>query len=98
MRFGNAVHHIKDNLFEPPPLFKEIQKISGTTDQEMFQVYNMGHRFEAYCKTDAVDSLISIAKSFGIEAQEIGRTEPSKLPEKKNHLDITLAGTTLAYS
>ena len=98
MRFGNAVHHIKDNLFEPPALFKEIQKVSGTTDQEMFQVYNMGHRFEAYCTTDAVDSLISIAKSFDIEAQEIGRTEASKLPEKKNHLDITFAGTTLAYS
>mgnify|MGYP003705844203 FL=1 len=98
MRFGHAVHHIKDNLFAPPALFKEIQKVSGTTNQEMYQVYNMGHRFEAYCTPDAVDSLISIAKSFDIEAQEIGRTEPSKLKDDQNHLDIDVKGNILAYS
>ena len=47
LRFGNQVHHIKNDLFEPPPLFREIQKVSQTSDEEMHQVYNMGHRFES---------------------------------------------------
>ena len=65
-------------MFESPPLFQEIQKVSGTSDQEMHQVYNMGHRFEAYCEPEAVDALISIGSSFGIEAKRVGYTEESR--------------------
>jgi len=96
-RFGNQVHHIKDNLFESPPLFQEIQKVSGTSDQEMYQVYNMGHRFEAYCEPEAVDALIGIGNSFGLEAKRVGYTEESKKEDRSNHLEIKLDGKTLAY-
>jgi phosphoribosylformylglycinamidine cyclo-ligase len=97
MRFGTHVHHIKDNLFCPPPLFREIQKASGTTDQEMYQVYNMGHRFEVYCQPNAVDQIISISKSYNIDAQLIGRTEKSSKDDNKNHLTIKTEQVELNY-
>ena len=97
LRFGNQVHHIKNDLFEPPPLFREIQKVSQTSDEEMHQVYNMGHRFEAYCQPEAVDSLISVGNSFGLETKVVGFTEESKKEDKSNHLDIILQDKTLSY-
>ena len=97
MRFGTQVHHIKDNLFAPPPLFKEIQKVSETSDEEMHQVYNMGHRLEAYCKPEVAEDLIGIANQFGIQAQVIGRTESSQNGDDSNHLTIQLANQTLRY-
>jgi phosphoribosylformylglycinamidine cyclo-ligase len=97
MRFGTQVHHIKDNLFAPPPLFKEIQKVSETSDEEMHQVYNMGHRLEAYCKPEVAEDLIGIANQFGIQAQVIGRTESSQNGDDSNHLTIQLAKQTLRY-
>ena len=97
MRFGTQVHHIKDNLFAPPPLFKEIQKVSETSDEEMHQVYNMGHRLEAYCKPEAAEDLIGIANQFGVQAQVIGRTESSQNGDGSNHLSIQLANQTLRY-
>lgn len=97
MRFGTNVHHIKDNLFTPPPLFREIQRVSGTTDREMHQVYNMGHRFEIYCEPEVVDRIISISKEFQIEAQLIGRTESSTQPNQNNHLTIENDNFQLKY-
>ena len=97
MRFGTNVHHIKDNLFSPSPLFREIQKASGTTDQEMYQVYNMGHRFEVYCHPNAVDQIVSISKSYNIDAQLIGRTEKSLKDDNKNHLTIKTEQIELNY-
>ena len=97
MRFGTNVHHIKDNLFSPPPLFQEIQRVSGTTDKEMHQVYNMGHRFEVYCKAEAVEEIIGISKSYNIEAQVIGRTEKSNKENSQNHLTIKTDKFQLTY-
>ena len=83
LRFGSGVHHIKDNLFPVPPLFAEIQKASGTTDEEMHQVYNMGHRLEAYCSEEQSRQVIEISQSFGIDAQVIGRTEASERTDRQ---------------
>ena len=97
MRFGTNVHHVKDNLFKIPPLFAEIQKASGTTDEEMYQVYNMGHRLEVYCTHQHAEEVIAIASSFGIEAQVVGRTEPSDRPNQENHITIRNPGMELSY-
>ena len=97
MRFGTNVHNIKDNLFSPPPLFQEIQRVSGTTDKEMHQVYNMGHRFEIYCKDEAIEEIIGISKSYNIEAQVIGRTEKSNKENSQNHLTIKTDKFQLTY-
>ena len=97
MRFGAGVHHLKDNLFAPPPLFREIQRVSGTTDEEMHQVYNMGHRLEAYCKPQVAEDLIGLAGQFGIDARIIGRTESSERKDGANHLTLRLPNKTLSY-
>ena len=66
---------IKDALMPIPPIFKAIQKASKTSDEEMFRVYNMGHRLELYCPDDFAQTVIECSESFGINAKVIGRTE-----------------------
>jgi phosphoribosylformylglycinamidine cyclo-ligase len=74
---GN-VRVIKDNLFEPPLIFKLIQEASGSDDKEMYQVFNMGCRMEIYTDEDFASSIIDAAKSFNIDAQIIGRVGASE--------------------
>jgi phosphoribosylformylglycinamidine cyclo-ligase len=75
LHFVNNVHIIKNNLFPITPLFKLIQEQSGTAFQEMYQVFNMGHRMEIYVDESIAQSIIDIAKSFNVAAQIIGRVE-----------------------
>ncbi len=75
LHFVNHVHIIKNNLFPIPPLFKLIQEQSGTAFQEMYQVFNMGHRMEIYVDESIAQNIIDIAKSFNVAAQIIGRVE-----------------------
>jgi phosphoribosylformylglycinamidine cyclo-ligase len=97
LRFGTGVHIVKDALMPVPPIFKAIQKASGTSDEEMFRVYNMGHRMELYCAVDAAASLVAVAKDHGIEAAVIGRTERSNRPDGANHLTIHANGCEYRY-
>ncbi|MCK9641323.1 MAG: AIR synthase-related protein [Prolixibacteraceae bacterium] len=76
LHFVEDVHVIKDRLFDIPELFRVIQQQSGTDWHEMYKVFNMGHRFEIYADAEAAGEIISISKSFGIDAQIIGRVEP----------------------
>ncbi len=75
LKFIENKHIIKDNLFPTPPLFKMIQEESGTSDKEMYQVFNMGSRLEIYTNENFAQELISASKSFDINAQIIGRVE-----------------------
>ena len=68
---------IKDNLFPVPPLFKTIHEQSGTDWAEMYKVFNMGHRLEVYLSPEHAEQVIEISKSFGIDAQIVGRVEES---------------------
>lgn len=68
---------VKDNLFEPPIIFKLIQEASKATDKEMYQVFNMGTRMEIYTNEKDADAMISVAKKFGVDAKVIGRVEAS---------------------
>ncbi len=77
---GN-VRVIKDNLFEPPLIFKLIQQASGADDKEMYQVFNMGCRMEIYTDEDFASSIIDAAKQFNIDAQIIGSVEASDKKE-----------------
>ena len=85
---------IKDNLFTPPPVFELIEKSSGSTPKEMFQVFNMGCRLEIYTDADAADDIIAIAQGFGIEARIIGRVEHA---DQKN-LDIHYKGDVYNFT
>jgi phosphoribosylformylglycinamidine cyclo-ligase len=66
---------IKDNMFPVPPLFKIIQEQSGTDWAEMYKVFNMGHRLEVYVAPEDAEKVISISKSFNIDAQVVGHIE-----------------------
>ena len=71
------VRIIKDNLFEPPLIFTLIQEASKSDDREMYQVFNMGTRMEIYTNEKNADAIINVSKSFGVDAQVIGRVEES---------------------
>ena len=78
LHFIDQLHIIKDNLFSVPPLFKLIQEQSKTDWKEMYQVFNCGHRMELYISPEIAEDIISISKSFNVNAQIIGRVEHSE--------------------
>lgn len=75
LHFVDNVHITKDNLFPIPPLFKLIQEESKTEWKEMYKVFNMGHRMEIYVPQEVANDIITISKSFNIDAQIVGRVE-----------------------
>jgi len=89
----DKVKIIKDNLFEPPDIFKIIQQSSGADDKEMYQVFNMGCRLEIYTDEKNADRLISIANEYDIEAQVIGRVEAAN----EKVLNIVLPNNEIIY-
>jgi phosphoribosylformylglycinamidine cyclo-ligase len=78
LHFIDDLHIIKDNLFPVPPLFKLIQEESKTSWQEMYKVFNMGHRMELYVPQEIAQDIINISKSFNVDAQIIGRVETAE--------------------
>lgn len=85
---------VKDNLFQPPPIFSLIQDNSGADDREMYQVFNMGHRMEIFTEESAAGKMIDLAAQFGVEAKVVGKVLPSdkkeltlQLPEKTIHFE-----------
>jgi phosphoribosylformylglycinamidine cyclo-ligase len=79
LHFIDNLHIIKDNMFPVPHLFRIIQEESKTSWEEMYKVFNMGHRFEIYIKPEFAAQIIDISKSFNINAQIIGRVEKSDI-------------------
>ena len=75
LHFVENLHVIKDNMFDLPPLFNLIQQESGTEWKEMYKVFNMGHRMELYVPSEIANDIISISKSFNVDAKVIGRVE-----------------------
>lgn len=75
---GDNCKVVKDNMFPVPPLFKLIAKESNTDWSEMYKVFNMGHRMEIYVSPEDAEQVISISKSFNIDAQIVGHIEEGK--------------------
>ncbi|MDT8411313.1 MAG: AIR synthase-related protein [Vicingaceae bacterium] len=73
LHFVDDLHIVKDNLFETPPLFKLIKEQSGTSWEEMYKVFNMGHRMELYVPQAIAEEIIAISQSFNVDAQIIGK-------------------------
>lgn len=78
LNFVDKLHIIKDRLFDTPPLFRMIQQASGTDWREMYKVFNMGHRLEIYTDELTAGKLIDISSTFNVDAQIVGRCEPSE--------------------
>lgn len=77
IRFIDNMHIVKNNMFPLPPLFRIIHEQSGTSFQEMYKVFNMGHRFEIYTDIKNATEIINIAAGFNLEAKIIGFCEAS---------------------
>ncbi|MDG1475723.1 MAG: AIR synthase-related protein [Vicingaceae bacterium] len=75
LHFVDDLQIVKDNMFDVPQLFKMIHEQSGTDWKEMYKVFNMGHRMEIYVPKDIAESIISISKSFNVDAKIVGRVE-----------------------
>jgi len=84
---------IKDNLFDPPIIFKLIQQASGSDLREMYQVFNMGHRLEIFTDAASAEEMIAVGRQFGIEAKIVGRVETA---EHKNLL-LKVGGEEIIY-
>ncbi|MBN2662764.1 MAG: phosphoribosylformylglycinamidine cyclo-ligase [Bacteroidales bacterium] len=72
LNFVDKLHIVKDNLFGIPPLFKLIQQNSNTSFDEMYQVFNMGHRLEIYTDKRTAREIINISNKFNVEAKIVG--------------------------
>jgi phosphoribosylformylglycinamidine cyclo-ligase len=94
MNFVDNLMVIKDNLFPTPPLFNIIQKESNTPWQEMYKVFNMGHRFEIYAYPEYADDIVAISKEFGVDARIIGSCHKR---EKGNKLLIKSEAGEFVY-
>jgi phosphoribosylformylglycinamidine cyclo-ligase len=94
LHFIDNLHVVKDNLFDVPPLFKLIQEQSKTDWKEMYKVFNMGHRMEIYVEEQYADQIISISKSFDVDAKIIGKVEPSNVKQ----VTITSPAGNFIYS
>jgi len=90
MHFIDNLHIVKDNMFSLPPLFRIIQEQSGSSWEEMYKVFNMGHRFEIYTDAKNAPQIIDIASGFNLEAKVIGHCESS---DKKRLTIISEFGT-----
>ncbi len=80
LHFIDNVHVIKDNLFDVPFLFQAIQEQSETPWNEMYCVFNMGHRMELYVDPSVANDIVKISREFGVDARVIGRVEASETP------------------
>jgi len=78
MKFVDNLHIIKDNMFDVPPLFRIIREESRTEWDEMYEVFNMGHRFEIYTRKEDAGPILDLAREFNVEAQIIGHVEECK--------------------
>jgi phosphoribosylformylglycinamidine cyclo-ligase len=85
---------IKDNLFEPPEIFRLIRESSGSTSREMYEVFNMGCRMEIFCRETDAGILVAAAEQFGIEARVTGRVQEGS---GKKELLIRVNGEEIVY-
>ncbi|WP_315333267.1 AIR synthase related protein [Porphyromonas endodontalis] len=93
LHFVREKHVVKDNLLPVPPLFRIIAEESGASGEELYKVFNMGHRLEFYVPQEVASDVIAISQSFGIEAQIIGHVEDAAT----NSLTIQSPYGTLRY-
>lgn len=92
-----GLHIIKDDLIELPPLFRIIQEESQTPWQEMYKVFNMGHRLEFYVAPEMAPEIIGISRELGVEAKVIGRVEALPNADAAARLTVKDAHGTYEY-
>ncbi len=96
VNFGKGIRYVKNDLFEVPVIFSEIQNIRQEPDEYMFKTFNMGTGMEVVVPTEEdAAKLISSAKQFNVDAKVIGYTQSTL--ETHNEVVIEHNQKTLTY-
>ena len=67
-----------DDLPEPQPIFKLIQKEGNLPDEEMYRTFNMGVGYCVVTGSQYADEIVKIFKRFGFRADTIGKVVRSR--------------------
>jgi phosphoribosylformylglycinamidine cyclo-ligase len=95
LKFGKSIHYIKNNLFPIPAIFNFLMKTRNISLQEMYPVFNMGHRLELFVDESDSAEILKIAKACNIDAQIIGHCEKST--KEGNQLTICSEGQKIIF-
>ena len=90
LRVQAVVGYVLDTLPEPPPVFRLLQQMGGVSDEEMFQVYNMGVGFCLVVAAADADRTLAILQAHRTEAAVLGRAVAD--PERRVRLPNGLVG------
>jgi len=96
LSFGSGLRFVKDDLFETPAVFRAIREAGGVASEEMYRVFNMGHRMEIAVDASAVDAIRAAASAYGIDSRVVGRIESNDAPDE-NRLVIRHEGAEHEY-
>ena len=94
-RIGKGIRYVKDNLPEPSPIFKLIQREGRVSWREMYETFNMGIGFEIIVEKGHEDEIIQIAEKYKVISQVVGRIESAE--KSTNELVIKSKHGTFIY-
>jgi phosphoribosylformylglycinamidine cyclo-ligase len=85
LRIDSSVGFDLDNLPEPPPIFRLIQRLGAIPDEEMYAVFNMGVGFCVVVSESEADRALAIAAEHGFPADVLGHVvaEPQRAVQLK---------------
>lgn len=98
LRFGRGLLYVKDNLFAPQPVFRYLKEHGPLGHRELYRTLNMGHRMEILCDPAAAPDIIAVSRSYGIDAQVVGRTEANPASATANRLLLRDGQAEFEYS
>lgn len=74
---GNVCFNL-DNIPEPEPIFKLIQKAAKIDEREMYSTFNMGIGFCAIAPSSEAESIIKIFEKYGVRSTVVGSITEGK--------------------
>jgi phosphoribosylformylglycinamidine cyclo-ligase len=86
LKYFPATYIRKENFLPLPPVFALLE--GKRPWQELFEVFNMGHRIEVYVEPTAAQEVIAISARYGISAQVIGEA----CPAERAMMEVSFAG------
>ncbi|MCW1304918.1 MAG: phosphoribosylformylglycinamidine cyclo-ligase [Candidatus Parvarchaeota archaeon] len=67
-----------DNLFEPQPIFKLIQKYGKLSQREMYRTFNMGTGFLVILPKEELKKTMSVLQKFDLQSRIVGKVIKEK--------------------
>jgi phosphoribosylformylglycinamidine cyclo-ligase len=90
LRVQAPVGYVLETLPEPQPVFGMLQRLGRISDEEMYQVYNMGVGFCLVVAAAQADRALGRLTDLGVEAYRLGHAVAD--PERRVRLPNGLVG------